>query len=260
MLKNISQGRARESGSALVYILIAIALLAALTFTFMEPSSQQTSSQNTFKSASALESQIDLVRSAIQECVLSYPKGDKCINNDAAAYCTTAATTDSGARENYPINPDSLHYTNATPGRSGDRLVKNLRCPGNNPGDTADHDDHNPVFGGSSGKFMPPAPDLFNDWQYYNGLDGVFFWIETDKTDAFIATALEKMDSRFSECEADVIDTSDAPAGAKDLDGAGTLECPANNVCFRVWMIANSSSNVYYGDADGDEAACSPND
>ena len=36
------QVRANERGSALVYILIAIALLAALTISFMNPSSNQT--------------------------------------------------------------------------------------------------------------------------------------------------------------------------------------------------------------------------
>lgn len=239
--------RAPENGSALVYILIAIALLAALTFTFMEPSSQQTSSQNTFKTQTALQGQIDMIRSAVQECVLSYPKGDKTID-------TSGSGSDPGARDNYPINPDSTHYTAATPGRSGDRLVKNIRCPGNNPGG-ANKADHEPVFSSSAGKYLPPAPDLFDDWQYYNGNDGIFFWTETDKTDAFIAAALEKLDDSFSECEADVIDTSDAPAGAKDLDSDTTLTCPANHLCFRVRMITESTA-TYNGDADSDEAGC----
>ena len=247
--------RIAEKGSALVYILIAIALLAALTFTFMEPSSQQTSSQNTFKTVSGVQSQADMIRASIQECVLSYPYGDKCINNDAAAYCTTAANTDPGARENYPINPNSAHYVNATPGQSGDRLVRNIRCPGNNGGDNANHDDHELVFSGATGKFLPPAPDLFNDWQYYNETDGIFFWAETDKTDAFILSALEKLDDKYSECEADVVDNS-ASGVALDLDSLSVVTCPANTVCFRVWLIANTASNIYPGDTDGDEGGC----
>lgn len=244
-----------ERGSALVYILIAIALLAALTMSFMEPSSQQTSSQNTFRTVTGVQSQADMIRSAIQECVLLYPKGDKCINGNAASYCTTSSITDPDAREEYPINPNSDHYVNATPDQSGDRLVKNIRCPGNNPGDTADHDDHELIFTGSSGKFLPPAPDLFNDWEYYNGEDGIFFWTSTDKSDAFIVSALEKIDEKYAECEADIIDTSVAPAGAKDLDSNSAVECAANNVCFRVWMIRNSTA-VFNGDADSDEAGC----
>ncbi|MCB1580849.1 MAG: hypothetical protein KDJ32_08180, partial [Alphaproteobacteria bacterium] len=94
------------------------------------------------------------------------------------------------------------------------------------------------------------------DWQIYNGEDGVFYWTETDKTDAFVKAALEKLDEKFSECEADVIDTSDAPAGAKDLDSNALLTCPANHLCFRVWIIQNEATNVYNGDAAGDEGGC----
>jgi hypothetical protein len=236
--------RASEKGSALIYILIAIALLAVLTLTFMEPSSQQTSSQNTFKAITELQGQVDTIRAAVQECVLSYPKGDNTI------VTTGGGATDPGARKNWPINPNSDHYATATPGQSGDRLVRNLRCPGNNPGG-ADVDDHEPIFAGSSGKFLPPAPDLFEDWEYYNGNDGVFFWTSTSKTDAFLSTALDKLDDNFSECEADVID---AVGGAEELDSDGDVECPAGSVCFRVRMINNASS-VFNGDS-GDEAGC----
>ncbi|HRC26074.1 MAG TPA: hypothetical protein PKX87_01435, partial [Alphaproteobacteria bacterium] len=66
----------RQKGSALVYILIAIALLAALTVTFMEPSSQQTTSQNAYKLASDIKAQADFITSSVQECVLSWRGGD----------------------------------------------------------------------------------------------------------------------------------------------------------------------------------------
>ncbi|MGB4057361.1 MAG: hypothetical protein WBK77_04690 [Alphaproteobacteria bacterium] len=239
--------RACEKGSALVYILIAIALLAALTVTFMEPSSQQTSTQNTFKTLAEVEGQANVIRASIQECVLAYPKGDNTIDNGGGG-------TDPGARKNYPINPNSAHYATATPGQSGDRLVRNIRCPGNNPGG-ANKDDHELIFTGQEGKFLPPAPDLFSDWQFYNETDGIFFWADTDKTDAFLLTALSKLDEKFGECEADIIDTSDAPAGAKDLDSLGVVECAAGHVCFRVWLVKKSSA-VFNGDVDGDEAGC----
>lgn len=239
--------RTTEQGSALVYILIAIALLAALTITFMEPSSQQTSSQNTFKTLTETESQASMIRSAVQECILSYPKGDRTI------LTTGGSPTDPGARKNYPINPDSDHYASATPGKSGDRLVRHIRCPGNNPG-APNQANHELVFTGDEGKFLPPAPDLFGEWQYYNETDGVFFWTETDKTDAFLLAALSKLDEKFAECEADIIDTASAPAGAKDLDNAGTVQCAAGHICFRVWMIKNPGA-LFDGDSDGDETA-----
>jgi len=223
--------RASETGSALVYILIAIALLAALTVSFMEPSSQQTSSQNTFKTVSGLQGQIDSIRAAVQECVLIYPNGDSTID-------TTPSGSDPGSNTRYPINPDSTHYTSATPGRSGDRLVRNIRCPGNPT--TANAYDHALVFSGGTGKFLGPPPDLFEDWQIYNGADGVFYWTRTTKSDAFIAAALEKLDEKFSECEADIID---ATGGAVDMDSDVTAQatCSANEICFRVWLLNKAS-------------------
>jgi hypothetical protein len=243
--------RKSERGSALIYILIAIALLAVLTITFMEPSSQQTSSQNTFKTLTGMENQVDVIRSAIQECVLSYPQGD------SAIVTTGGGASDLGARKNYPINPDSNYYASATPGKAGNRDVKNIRCPGNNPGGV-DQANHALVFSSESGKYMPQPPDLFGEWQYYNGTDGIFFWIATSKSDAFLLAALKKLDDKYSECEADVIDTSFPSAGNKDLDSDGTVNCPSGNACFRVWMIMNKATAVFPGDADNDEASCAP--
>ena len=247
--------RASERGSALVYILIAIALLAALTITFMEPSSQQTSAQNTFKSASSIESQVNAIRSAVQECVLSYPKGDKCINAAATGYCTIGSVTDPGARKNYPLDPDSDNYVNATPGKAGNHQVRNIRCPGNNGGNNANHDNHALIFGGSDGKVLPPPPELFEEWEYYSGTDGVFFWTRTSKTDSHLLAALKKLDDKYSECEADIIQTAHPTAGDKDLDSGGARVCPNGSICFRYWMIKNPSA-VFNGDADNDESAC----
>jgi type II secretory pathway pseudopilin PulG len=230
---NNSNKRASENGSALVYILIAIALLAALTVSFMEPSSQQTSSQNTFKTVSEVQGQIDTIRSAIQECVLLYPNGDSTIDN------TTGTGTDPDARKNYPINPNSGHYSTATPAQSGNRQVRALRCPGNPT--TGNAYDHASIFSSASGKFMPPAPDLFGEWQYYNGADGVFIWIESTKSDAYIASALAKLDEKYSTCEADVID---ATGGVEALDSVPTagVTCTAGSTCFRLWIISNAAT------------------
>lgn len=231
-----------ESGSALVYILIAIALLAALTFTFMEPSSQQTSSQGATRIQLEMENQASTIRSAIQECVLSYRKGDKSIDIGNAG-------TDPHARRNFPIKPNSTHYNGATIPPTAGRLVRDIRCPGD-PGN--DNHNHARIFGSLSGKFLPSPPDLFEDWEYYNGRDGVFFWTKTDKSDAFISTALEKLDDKMSECEADVIDARSAP---RNLDSDGDVSCDAGYRCFRVRMTINATA-VYLGDTEGDEASC----
>lgn len=219
-----------ESGSALVYILIAIALLALLTITFMEPSSQQTQSQNTFKTVSELQSQAEFIRSSVQQCVLMHPGGDKTIDN-------TAAGTDPGSDHRYPINPNSDHFATATITQAGNREVVNIRCPG----DPGDDENHAMMFGGSTGKFLPPPPDMFGPWQWYNGADGVFFWIETSRTDAFITTALEKLDEEYADCETDIID---ATGVAKDLDEDSTIACPLGSKCFRLWLVADNVVGV----------------
>ena len=230
-----------ERGSALIYILIAIALLALLTITFMQPASQQTQSQNSLKTVSDLGTQIDFIRSAVQECVANFYKGDATID-------TSPSGSDPGASLRYPIAPNSTHFTGATPGPATGRLVKDLRCPGN-PGDDKSHV---PIFGGSGGKYLPPAADLFNDWQWYNGDDGVFFWTSTDKTDAYIQTALNKLVTKYATCEADVVD---AKGGAQDLDSGHSVQCPAGSLCFRIRMITNPSA-VYNGNDDGSKASC----
>jgi hypothetical protein len=230
-----------QHGSALVYILIAIALLAALTVTFMEPSSQQTTSQNTFKSASDLKGQADFIQTAIQECVLYY--GDR---------HEVQAQTE-GFQENapFPLLPSAAYFDNHStdPGSTAGDLVKDIRCPGNPGNDSPDRADHELIFTGRSGKFMPPQPDLFGEWNYYSGDDGVFIYIATDKTDSFILTALDKLNDQYAPCEADVID---ATGGVEDLDTEGTniAECPNGSTCFRVWIRQNASA-LY-----PDEPAC----
>ncbi len=238
------RGNKSESGSALLYILIAIALLGALTVTFMQPSSQQTSSQNSFRSVSEIKSQVDLIRSAIQECALSYRQGDSSID-------VSSSGSDPDARKNFPIKPNSSHYNTAVIGPTTGRLVKDIRCPGD-PGNQDEN--HAPLFGGASGKFLPSPPDLFEDWQYYNGRDGVFFWLPTNKSDASIGTALQKLDDQYGECEADIIDAS---GGAVNLDSDSPAEvrCAAGYTCFRVRMNILPTA-VYNGDTDGEEGSC----
>lgn len=238
-----------QSGSALVYILIAIALLAALTVSFMEPASQQTQSQNSFKMVSEFEAQVDFIRTAVQECVILYQKGDITIDK-------TTAGDEPGANTKFPIDPRSVHF-GAGASTSADPLVRELRCPGN-PGDDPDHQ---PIFGGNSGKFLPPPPSMFADWQWYNGLDGVFFWTYTTNTDAFIQTAMDKLNEKFGLCEADVIRTN-----SDMVNAVGEVVCPADATCFRLWMVTHRTASPdpnpravsIYPDPTVDEAANCP--
>ncbi len=235
-----------QNGSAFVYILIAIALLAALTASFMRPASQQTTAQNSFQSVSSISSQVDFIQSAIQECILIYPSGD---DSDTSNMPTNVS-------QPYPLTPTDNYFTltsgaGAASAVKPDDTMKNIGCPGN-PGTTKDHEN---IFGGNSGKFMPPPPDLFDEWEYYNGTDGVFFFTSTSKTDSFLQSALEKLDENYSECQADVIDASSGNIELTSTAGVDDPKCLDDETCFRVWLIIKGSA-VYNGDTDGQEASC----
>lgn len=242
--------RCGEAGSALVYILIAIALLAALTMAFMNSSSNTTSSQNSYRAVSEIKSQVDFIRAAVDECVLRASFGNGQVAGDININ-NTSSGTDPGANKLYPIDPGSLYFTSATVGPTiGTRWVRDIRCP-SDPGDNVNHA---PIFGGATGRFMPQPPPLFGDWQWYNGPDGVFFWTETTNTDPYLDTVLQKLNDEYAVCEADTIDAS---GSAENLDQDGTLQCPSGSRCFRVWLKAdmlNGSGDVEDGDTDPEAA------
>lgn len=218
-----------QAGSAFVYILIAIALLAALTVSVTQPSSQQAQIQNASQLVSELNSQIGFIQSAVQECVITYPGGDSGVNTGDDSQDTSSTW---GANSPYPINPNAAYLTSD----DDNRKVKNLRCPGN-PGDDPDHAD---IFGGSSGRFLPPPPDIFKDgWKWYNGDEGVFFWIGTTKTDPFIETAFKKLNNQFSDCQ---IDWGSGLTMPGDDSASSPPQCGGSEKCLRYWMIIDDSA------------------
>ena len=222
-----------RSGSALVYILIAIALLGVLTVSLMEPASQQSQAQNSTNTVSEISSQVTLISSAIQECVLTYPNQDPTL------------ATPPQQNPPYPINPKDTYLSVTTP-VTPDNSVRYIRCPGNNPGG-ANSNNHARIFGSSSGKNLPPPPNLFGEWEYYNGVDGVFFFIATSRTDSFLDSALQKLNAKYATCEADVIDASGGAVNlSSDTTGTGgsiaVRTCPNGSKCFRYWVIHKSTS------------------
>ena len=225
MMMDTKQG---QNGSALIYILIAIALLALLTSSLMEPSNQQAQSQNQSNLITEMQSQISFISSAVQECVINYPNQD------------SALTTTQQKNAPYPINPNDPYFASSTPATAANGNVENIRCPGNPGGAGATSKNHAKIFGGSSGKFLPPPPNLMDAWVYYNGADGVFIYTSTTKTDAYITAALTKLDAKYSPCEADVIDASSAAVNMSTdtTPGAsGVRQCASGARCFRFWII-----------------------
>ncbi len=90
---------AAERGSVLIYILIAIALLAALTYSFAKDTSSNINTQLANKTSQELYVQVNLIRSAILECTLAYPSG----GGDIDASGVIDATDNPNSP--YPLNP-----------------------------------------------------------------------------------------------------------------------------------------------------------
>jgi type II secretory pathway pseudopilin PulG len=230
------QNIGNNSGSALIYILIAVALLAALTVSLMEPSSQQTQSQSATSVVTDINGQISFVTSAISECILTYPDQD------------SGLTVTEQRNAPYPINPRDPYFSaqSATPPSDPDDSVKFIRCPGNPGGSGPNNQNHARIFGGSSGKFMPPTPALFSDWTYYHGADGIFLLISSDKTDPYISSALEKVDATYSGCESEVIDRRGAGSLTLTTDitpgDTAERECTGGRICFRYWIILKAGA------------------
>lgn len=209
-----------QRGSVLIYILIAIALIGALTAVFMQPASQQNRSQNSFRLAAELNGQVNLIRAAVQDCLLQFPEGDSSI-------------VEVGYHTPYPMNPNSTHLPDASPViRAANRNAEFLRCPGNNPGGAA-RVQHREIFGAASGRFMPQPPALVDAWTYYNGtgntvegvtLSGVYFETGSSASDAYVGEAMQRVAEQYGACEAQYI------------AGNGSNGCASGRQCLRVWM------------------------
>jgi hypothetical protein len=229
---NSMVGASPQKGGALIYILIAIALLAALTTTFVQPGGQSSRTQNSFQLASTINSQSRVIRSAIQDCILRYPQGN-------------SAITETGYVAPYPLNPNSNDATYAAfdNGDPGTLVVSDLRCPGANYGQ---------LFGGSGQftTFLSPPPDLMEPWTYFNGgsgapanavdvfgldMDGVYYQIQSDFSDPFIAEAFQKIDDVATGCEVDY-------AVGDDTNG-----CETGYQCLRFWIIRGDDTSATPG-------------
>ena len=214
-----------QKGGALIYILIAVALLAALTSTMIGDGGQSSRTQNSFRLGQELNSQSRVIRSAIQDCVLRFTKGD------------AADIAEADYNNPYPLNPSSTEFTSP----AADDKVSRLQCPGTSATSGATgNDDYHDLFGGSGefAGYLPPKPDLMDDWTYFNGdatvhgvrLDGVYFQITSDKSDPQIGESMDRIDNLMASCEVDYI------------DGTGSNSCENGTKCLRYWIIRGANT------------------
>ena len=224
-----------QNGGALIYILIAIALLAALTTTFIQPGGQSSRTQNANNLAMQMQSQGRIIRSAIQDCILRFSQGNSSI-------------AEVGYNAPYPLNPDSAEFTVAATSKN----VSLLECPGT---DSTDVDNQTALFSGSGefSSYLPGAPDFMDDWTYFNGnatggsqifgldFNGVFFQISSNKSDPHIGEAMTRIDNLHAACEVDY------------TVGDGTNGCENGYQCLRYWIIRTGSTGPV---SDGSPNPC----
>ena len=214
-----------QDGSALIYILIGIALIGTLTATMLNGSKQNAASQKSFQLAHKMEADIKFIEAAIQECIINYPAGDPTVNS--------SSTTDAGYITPYPVNTNSDHFVGSTLGKTTLSLVTNIRCPG----DPGVDNNHAPIFDPAKGLFMPPSSSNITTWAYSNmagtylgeSVDGVFITTIATKTDLYIQDAMKKVENKYPACKVDFI------------EGDGTNGCANNGFCLRYWIVRNSA-------------------
>lgn len=210
-----------QRGSALIYILIAIALLGALTASFMDSSGEQNTKQTELNLVSEMKSEIDSIRSAIDECVSTYPSGDNALVGTK--------------NMPYPLLPTDTYLLNPQPLYS---LAGDIRCPGN-PGNSNNHEK---IFSAKTGM----SAHLKFGWLYYNGIDGIAIQAFFTNSDPYIEKSLAKLDNLFSKCETQYFD---ARAGIIQTtsDNNSGYRCLAGYQCFKVWIKPNASA-IYPGE------------
>lgn len=204
-------------GNVLLYILIAIALLAALTYSMTKEGGTKASVHLAHKTSQELYVQVNLIRSAVLECTLAYPAGGGDLY--PAGSPDGVIDADDNPNNPYPLNPSSPLNPD---GAAANDNVRNLTCIGAPAGSRS-------IFqgAGTQGRYLPPPPPGFGEWTYINHGDsstpteGVRIQIIASDN-ATNRDALNRLMTKFSACQADL-----------DYGGCGAT-------CFTAWIQRTS--------------------
>jgi hypothetical protein len=144
------------------------------------------SSQLSNKTAQELYVQANLIRSAITECTLAYPGGGGDLDGNG--------TVDAADNPNtpFPLNPSGALNNALAPATTfSNDNARNLGCIVSSSAKKL-------IFqgSGSQGRFLPPPPPGYSEWNYANDASGVRITI-TAPASATDATAMAKLLSRF---------------------------------------------------------------
>lgn len=207
-----------NSGNVLFYVFMAMGLIAALTYAFLKDSRENFSAQNAVNVSETLYAQVNMIRSAVQQCIMEYPEGGEGasggfsyadLNHDGVINATDNPNLP------YPINPSSAlnPFARAALAAAADDSVKYLTCVGA-PATNAR------LFQGTSnqGRFLPPPPNGFTEWTYFNDANGVYIQTVAPNNSGAI-DALGRLRNKFNTCQAEI-----------NFASCGTR-------CFTAWLL-----------------------
>ncbi len=204
-----------QAGNALLYVLLAVGLLAALTYSYAKDSRENYAAQSSIHIAEELFAQINMIRAAVIQCTLEYPGGGGDMN------CDGVISASDNPNNPYPLNPSNALNLQAGAGLSctagpapggctasgnasgciavaGNDNVRNLACIGA-PAGTA----YMFQGTGNEGRFLPPPPSGFSEWTYVNNVNGVYIQI-TAPSDAAAIQALNRLMDKFTSTQANI--------------------------------------------------------
>jgi hypothetical protein len=194
-------------GSVIVYILITIFLLGMLIFSLTSGPKKSIVSQHIDENFSALSSDISVIESSINDCVLFYSKK---VDSDG----------DGVDDNNNPNIPYPLYPPLLTSGGAGTSLT-GILCPGAPPAKQK-------VFDNKAGhSFRVLANTSLYTLNYLTDTtEGVLVRVTRASADPIWAETIARLDSKYSDCK------------AAALTAAGTCV----NGCFYYWILRRATS------------------
>ena len=189
-----------EAGNVLFYVFMAVGLMAALTFAYVNGSRDSFSAQNAMRIGEELFVQSNLIRAAVAQCTIEFQQGGGDLAPAPPALPDGVIDANDNPNNPYPLNPSSPLNPRAPAGIAAapNDEVRYLTCVGAPVGEAN-------IFqsGGNQGRFLPPPPPGLSQWIYKNDANGVYIQINSLQ-DATAQQALERLLTKFGACQADM--------------------------------------------------------
>ena len=193
---------ARQRGSIIVYILIAIFLTGLLVSAMSQGTKKSASSEQINELLLYLQADIQTVQSNITECVVSYQNNNFC---PAGGTCVNEYTT----QDTTPVvNPNVPFPTPVAAASSGGTVLTSIICPRAPAAQQT-------IFTNSVSQSLKLLQDTTNytATYYNNGTDGVYIRITRNVADPLWTEALARLPSKYQACSTVVSMSASDPTG-----------------------------------------------